>query len=332
MHLAGVRCAAVEVRGAWEAWRAAEETVVVFKDAHAALGATAGSGVASLCVFGTHPVLKQARLPSDVDLGDGPPLPLAPDDVRVLARPSCCDAHCLDSCAAVVLLLDPALAAVRTMSYRVRTLFRNPATRVAIACPWWPSAAEGAGALYDMLASLVGPARRFAPPRDGSSLPRPAVERIAHSFATSELLTRLARACSGGPAETLLTCRRAAVVPSHVLLRDGVRAIVVADTAASRSGLARALRDAAVVVDKQALLEHGADVAPGPAVLIFALQPLVEYEERAAVFQLESRGVRVEHVVAHTWTRDGDAARVDGWAPGPAAERAEAALKLLLGT
>ena len=47
------------------------------------------------------------------------------------------------------------------------------------------------------------------------------------------------------------------------------------------------------------------------------------------VYALRGAGVHVARVVTHTWTADRDAARADGWAQAPDADRARQALALV---
>jgi hypothetical protein len=263
----------------------------------------------------------------EIDTGALPPRPLAEDDVRFLARPVTCRHGALGRCRLSVVLLDPALAAVRLASQEVRAAVAcGP---VALVCDWWP---EGCKAARDAVAPLLG--RRPLMDAGLGSLPRPLVERFVHPHVpVTAAMERVTRA-EPDPQSALARCRNAAVrlgagdvTDAHVLL--------VVEHACARH---HALRVVTLVKPQEVVVAHKSELlagslprlGPGPWCVAFVVQPLVEYEERTVVHTLLKAGVSVARVVTHTWTPDGDVARVDGWAPGPEREAALRALDAIL--
>jgi len=322
MRLAGLEVDAARVELAWRTWRADPKAAVVFRDAESAVGAAAASGARGVLVCGCAPALNAflkhvaPRMAHEVDTGAAPPCRLAPDDVRFLARPASCADNMLMRADFVIVLLDAALAFVKQASAPVSFALRR--STVALVSDWWP---EGA----PVAASFLG--ARPVLDQGLGELPRPAVRRLTHPpIPVAAPLARVVLA-ERDPVAGLARLRSASVrlgerdVPYE-------RSVLVVEHSFSRScaeRIAAAVRPrlAVVALLDDVLRGEPPALGPGDWTLVFAAEPLVEYHERAAVRAFRRAGASIVDVVTHSWTADGNAARVDGWgAPPPAAARA----------
>ena len=125
-----------------------------------------------------------------------------------------------------------------------------------------------------------------------------------------------------------MRARRAALCVDAAVPADEARALLLTDNRARSAASARLT--GVLVVELAELLERGplkAIVEGGPWCVVFAVECLVEYTERLALWELKRAGTRVARVVTHVWTPDGDTARLEGrWAKAPEEAAAERAL------
>jgi len=288
---------------ALRAWRRDPATVVVFPSLGEATAAAEALGprcIAHLCVGATPPTSVPEQLAEEASCV----LPIPVTAKNSLA---------LDACECAILTLDPLLRALSTMSGPVTQVVRR--VPMALVCPWWPRGLES-----HLRASILGerPVVVLCP----RELPRVVhVERITHAAAPlSELAARVAVGNREAPARALASVRAIMARPAELDVPVG--ALVVADTHSEVLRLCKTLPEGARILS----IEDAVSEPQEPASLVvFFVEPLVEYTER-----LVASAVRAERLVTHTWTVDGDAARVDGWAPGPNPERAAEALAAIL--
>lgn len=303
-------CSSPDAERAWRAWRADERAVVVFVDEAAATGALLSSGASDVCVF------RPGRVPPPA----GPPPPPRAHERRACVLSVASAA--VDGCGGTVLVLDPALAALRKASPAACAAMA--AGPCAVACAWWP----GPALLPALRAFFEG--RAVVALRPDHELPRPRVVRLRMGDWPATQLMRGVAARSDDPAAALASVRRLAARPAEAVAEAATHGDVLLVTDGTRR--VGGSCGAAASVSLESLLEHGPPdgLGPGPWSVVLLVQPLVEYTERLVAHRLAAAGVRVARMAAHTWTRDGDEARVDGWAAGPCAEAARRALAAAL--
>jgi len=287
------------VRRAWDAWARDARTVVVFLARADAELAAIGCGLCPASLFSLARTTAAA-----------PPKPLGPYEQRLAHFHASSDEEHLSETQCALLELDPQLLVLRRLSPRVRALL--PCVCLGIVCEWWP---EGS-ALAACLGETVGPGRPFEHPADWTGLPRPVVERVRHAHPVREIVKRMLCCGRTDHAELLELCRAASAVVEEALPADEPRVLLVVDRKQ------RVAREGVTVVELEALLS-GKLPQGAPWCVVFLVESLVEYTERLVAHALGERATRF---VAHTWTPDGDAARADGWAPGPT--RADEALRM----
>jgi hypothetical protein len=293
------------IRSALRAWRLDPTTAVVFptlRDASAAAEALGPRCIAHFFVG--------AAMPSGV------PEQLSEDASRVLAIPvTAKDSLALSACECAIVTLDPLLRAVSTMSGPVMQAIGG--VPMALVCPWWPSG----GALESHLRKSILGIRNLAV-MSPLELPRVlAAERLNHPVEPlSELAARVAVGNKEAPARALAAVRAIAMRPSEMDVPSD--ALFVAESQSEVLRLRKALPAGTRILSIDAILSGSQEPAP---CVVFAVEPLVEYTER-----LVASAVHAERIVTHTWTVDGDSARVDGWAPGPYPARAAEAMRAIL--
>ena len=283
---------------AWRLWRSDPRAVLVFPSRDAAVSAMRGVGPQSIAYL-------------SVGATDACSVPdrLGVDEARVVDFSVATKSN-LDACGCAVLELDPLLKCFATLSDNAKKALDR--SHVAYVCTWWPG---------DALRAHVGLGERPLAVLGPIELPRVAAKRLHHHTSVSDLVRRTARGTRSSPVLSLMALRRVALDPAR-LLPDGLtNPLVVADTSQEAVRLRR-LVPGVRVVDMADVLGPTPPSSDEAWDVVFAVAPLVEYQERLVVRALG----RVRAVVAHTWTPDGDAARVDGWAPRVSEESSKRAL------
>ena len=153
-----------------------------------------------------------------------------------------------------------------------------------------------------------------------------------HGLPACGMCTRLI-ATKRGSAETLAACRRLCVHTGLLKASLQEPTLLIVDTVSARKSVADLCEAGHVVAcDKSTVLQGSLSLDASQAWhVVFVVQCLIEYEERLILYALAAAGIAVCGVTSHTWTRDGDAARVEGWAPSVDESAAEAALAALVG-
>lgn len=326
LRISNILCNQASVRGAWDGWRLDQSRIFVFENLKDGLGAALGASGLGVCVFGSRHSLAAfaaAVTELEVDTGAGPP---PPEPGRCAARLSSCNEPFVEACGAVVLLLDPALDTLKAMSGRVSQLVQK--RPVVLVCPWWPG-----GNFYEFALAASFGARPVTVLGESPFLvPLAGVTRVHHTLPACGMCARLIEN-KRSPADTLAACRRLCV---HVgLLKASLqdRTLLILDTVSARKAVAELCEVGhTVACDKATVLQGSLFLDASRAWhVVFVVQCLIEYEERLILYALAEAGIPVCGITSHTWTRDGDAARVEGWAPGIDESAASAALVALVG-